>query len=281
MKKLFKSERGSMAVYATGLTLTFIIILIAIFTLTSSIRKNQLQTELKIKEVYEQGLTSSGSGTAEPEYVTSSLLAYFDGTNNTGNGHSSTTLTWKDLSGNNNDGTLSKSLDGNSFYWADNCIVLSNVASTLQTYVTTPINLNGKERTISFTIDGTNLTGAVWADTNTDNAQGILCYQNFIANRGSSKSTQIRYDYTFNKSGIYHYTVTLTASEMKFYENGTLVNTMSNSIGLATSNNLRLLANYYANQNATNLKMYNFMVYDRALTQDEIQTNYNALSKNL
>ena len=28
-----------------------------------------------------------------------------------------------------------------------------------------------KERTIYFTIDGTNLTGAVWADTNTDNTQ--------------------------------------------------------------------------------------------------------------
>ena len=68
---------------------------------------------------------------------------------------------------------------------------------------------------------------------------------------------------------------------MKFYENGTLVNTMANSIGLATSNNLRLLADYYTNQNATNLKIYNFMVYDRALTQTEIQTNYNVLSKNL
>ena len=48
MIKCFKSEKGSMAVYATGLTLTFIIILMAIFTLTSSIRKNQLQTELQI-----------------------------------------------------------------------------------------------------------------------------------------------------------------------------------------------------------------------------------------
>ena len=61
MKKWVKSEQGSMAVYAVGLTLTFIIILMAIFTLTSSVRKNQLQTELKIKEVYEQGLTSSGT----------------------------------------------------------------------------------------------------------------------------------------------------------------------------------------------------------------------------
>ena len=54
MKKWFKSQRGSMAVYATGLTLTFIIILVAIFSLTTAIRKNQLGTELKIKEAYEQ-----------------------------------------------------------------------------------------------------------------------------------------------------------------------------------------------------------------------------------
>jgi hypothetical protein len=58
MKKWFKSEKGSMAVYATGLTLTFIIMLMAIFALTTSIRKNQLETEIKIKEVYEQEIAS-------------------------------------------------------------------------------------------------------------------------------------------------------------------------------------------------------------------------------
>ena len=283
MKKWFKSERGSMAVYATGLTLTFIIILMAIFTLTSSVRKNQLQTELKIKEVYEQELAASDlpEKPQEPEYVTNGLLAYYDGTKNTENGHSTTTTIWEDLSGHNNDGVLSRSLETNKFYWGDNCIILSNVGSTLQTYVNTPINFNGKERTISFTVDATNLTGAILADTNTDNSRGILCYQNFVANRGSSKSLQIRYDYTFNKGGIYNYTITLSSSEMKFYENGTLVNTMSNSIGLATANNLRLLADYYTDQNATNLKMYNFMAYDRVLTADEVKQNYNVLTENL
>ena len=69
--------------------------------------------------------------------------------------------------------------------------------------------------------------------------------------------------------------------DMKFYENGTLVNTMSNSIGLATANNLRLLADYYTDQNATNLKMYNFMAYDRVLTADEVKQNYNVLTENL
>ena len=139
----------------------------------------------------------------------------------------------------------------------------------------------GKEITISFTVDATNLTGAILADTDTENTRGILCYQNFIANRGSSKSSQIRYDYTFNKGGIYNYTITLSSSEMKFYENGILVNTMSNSIGLATANNLRLLADYYTDQNVTNLKMYNFMAYDRVLTADEVKQNYNVLTENL
>lgn len=61
MKKWFKSQRGSMAVYATGLILTFLIILMAIFTLTTSIRKNQLETELKIKQVYEQDITKTSN----------------------------------------------------------------------------------------------------------------------------------------------------------------------------------------------------------------------------
>ena len=39
-------------------------------------------------------------------YVTSNLILHYDGMNNTGTGHSSSTTVWKDLSGNNKDGTL-------------------------------------------------------------------------------------------------------------------------------------------------------------------------------
>ena len=71
-----------------------------------------------------------------------------------------------------------------------------------------------------------------------------------------------------------NYTIILSSKEMKFYENGNLINTITNTIGLTTTNNLRLLAAYYSSQNATNLKMYNFMVYERELTQTEIQNNF-------
>ena len=42
----------------------------------------------------------------ETDYVTEGLIAHYDVINNTGNGYSNTTTTWKDLSGNGNDATL-------------------------------------------------------------------------------------------------------------------------------------------------------------------------------
>ena len=211
--------------------------------------------------------------TTDGGYVTSGLVLHYDGINNTGNGHSGTTTTWKDLSGNNNDGRLSKAT-GNNFYWESNNITLSNVSSTLGTYVDTPLNLNGKERTIFYTIDANGLKGSVWGDTDSGNKYGLFNYETFVANRGDSTSTQDRISYTFNKSGIYNYAVTLSSTEIKLYVNGALTNTTTNTIGLKTSNNLRILSAYYSSQNATNLKMYNFMVYDRPLTDKEVLENY-------
>ena len=65
---------------------------------------------------------------------------------------------------------------------------------------------------------------------------------------------------------------------MKFYVNGFLTNTISNSIGLTCNENLRILASRYAyenNQNVNNMKVYNFMAYNRELTETEIQKNFN------
>ena len=271
-KKILNLEKGSVAIYAIATVLCFFIIICCIFASSSSIREGQLKTLLKIKEIYAEKINQENESQSE-SYVQQGLVLHYDGINNTGNGHSSTTTTWKDLSGNGNDGTLSRALDS-TFYWSNNNITLSGVSSTLGTYVDTPLNLNGKERTISYTIDATNLTGSIWGDTNSSNANGLFNYYAFIANRGASTTGQNRYEYTFAKSGIYNYTVTLSAKELKFYANGALINTTNNTNGLNTSNNLRILAAYYSSQNATNLKMYNFMVYNRVLSDSEVLQNY-------
>ena len=54
MKKWFKKENGSMTVYVIVTIFSFMIILTGVFFASSAIRKNQLQTISKIKEVYEQ-----------------------------------------------------------------------------------------------------------------------------------------------------------------------------------------------------------------------------------
>ncbi len=56
MKKILKNEKGSMTVYVSVSILAFILILSGIFITSVSIRKNQLKTTVKIKEVYERDL---------------------------------------------------------------------------------------------------------------------------------------------------------------------------------------------------------------------------------
>lgn len=279
MKQKLNEERASMAVYVTIVLLSFLIILTGIYMVSASVRKDQLKTIIKIKQSYEldnpyvETIYQNQLSKQNPRYVTRGLLVHYDGINNTGNGHSSTTTTWKDLSGNGNDGILSKSVDTSTFYWGESNITLLGATGTSAMYVDTPINLNDKERTVIYTIDATNLTGVIWGDSDTENLNGTFNDEKFITNRSDTVTNQSKYDYTFTKQGIYQYAVTLSSTELKLYVNGILQGNVNNTDGLVTSNNLRILSAYYTNQNATNIKMYNFMVYDRVLTDSEIQQN--------
>lgn len=53
MKKIIEKEKGSMAVYVTVVLLGFLIILTVVHSSSASLRKSQLETIIKIKEVYE------------------------------------------------------------------------------------------------------------------------------------------------------------------------------------------------------------------------------------
>ena len=208
------------------------------------------------------------------EYVEEGMVLHYDGVNNTGKGHSNTASTWKDLSGKGNDGNFSKTPNTSNFYWKENCIVLSNNKKNV--YVDTPLSLNNSERTIIYTVDASNLSGTIWGDTDDNNSNGLFNYSTFLANRGAGTDIQNRYDYNFKREGIYNYAVSLSSSELKFYENGKLKTTIKNTIGLKTNNNMRLLAARYtgSNQSSSNIKMYNFLIYNRVLSDAEIEKTY-------
>lgn len=276
-----KDEKGSMAVYVSVVLLSMLLILSALFLISNVVRRSQIETAIKVKETYEADndrveeiYNEITKNTDKADYVQDGLILHYDAINNTGNGHSNTTTTWQDLSGNNNNGTFSTSPTTSTFYWEDDCITLANNSSTSGMYVDTPVNLNNLERTIIYTIDANNLEGSIWGDTSNKNTNGLFNYYNFISNRGDSSIGQARYAYTFSKAGKYNYAVSLSNTEMKFYENGQLITTVNNSAGLGTSGTMRLLSARHNSQNAQNLKMYNFLIYDRVLSDSEIQANY-------
>ena len=60
MKKI-KEEKGSMAVYVIVTLVSFCLILTGIYISTSSVRKAQIKTDIKIKEVYENSYVSNDS----------------------------------------------------------------------------------------------------------------------------------------------------------------------------------------------------------------------------
>lgn len=65
------------------------------------------------------------------DYVTNGVIAYYDAENNTGNGHNSTTTIWKDLSGNNNDATLTGFNNTSSSGWQEKCIQVDGDNDTI------------------------------------------------------------------------------------------------------------------------------------------------------
>lgn len=52
--RLVKQESGSVAVYAIATVLCFVFLLSGMFYSSTAIRKNQLKTVLKLKEIYAQ-----------------------------------------------------------------------------------------------------------------------------------------------------------------------------------------------------------------------------------
>lgn len=99
-----------MTVYAVVTIFSFMIILTGVFLGASAVRKSQLKTIPKIKEAYGKDLDNIqeiyDDREEQEEYIKNGLILHLDGINNTGNGHSNTTTTWKDLSGRGNDATL-------------------------------------------------------------------------------------------------------------------------------------------------------------------------------
>lgn len=88
---------------------------------------NRVLTEEERLTNYELDKERFGITLGENDYVVSGLLARYDAANNTGTGHDANSGTWKDLSGNNYDATISNFTQSENSGWTENSLIFDGV----------------------------------------------------------------------------------------------------------------------------------------------------------
>lgn len=222
------------------------------------------------------GVTGSyeGGGGTQYEIETNGLVLYFDGYNNTGAGHSDSATTWKDLSGNNNDGIITDGawnsneliFNGNST-WV-NCGEINNPLITVEALVKWDSN--------SLTSGGDEI---------------VSCFENggfaiYLNNGKITFAASISGTYELLElvnpilSNYYMISGVVNTNELHLYVNGSKLITLSISGSLKYPTNNTVLAlgvnpiGSTPQSNYAKGKLKTFRLYNRVLTDSEILENY-------
>ena len=134
-KEVFLKEEGSIAIYVITTMFCFLAIIGGTLFASSTLRKNQLRTLLKIKETYNIQSKKTDKIIKERQkkdlskYINDNLLIFFDGINNQGTYHSNSVNKWKNIKESNlyvDVKDTSKWRD-NSLHFENNEISIKNV----------------------------------------------------------------------------------------------------------------------------------------------------------
>ena len=201
-------------------------------------------------------------------YSNDGLLLNFDARRNIGDTYSSSTTTWKDISGNNNDLKLVGRVT-----WSDYSLVLSGlekaeVSNIAPKFVTI-------ETTMSLTESRSRAIGSNLGLFKIINEQG---YGIQISISPKNMECIIIYDIGYNTyrdsfsislTDKQYIATTYDGKVIKMFLNGNLVKSINVSGFIDYGSDT---ANLYIGNSGY---LYNLRVYDRALSDEEIKTNYN------
>ncbi len=207
-----------------------------------------------------------------PKIVTDGLVLALDAANPKSYPRSGTT--WSDLSGNNNSGSL---ISGPTFNGANGGSI---VFDGTDDYAEIPNVATSKNCTISF-----------WfRDNSPSNFRNILTFQAAVdSNASRIERSSNPYEYMSFRGGFvdttvlfYHtpdtfdfITLTFDAANAKCYKNGVLTqNTISTNFGAAST--IRLGTRLPGNFQCWSGRIACVSIYNRPLSQSEIQQNFNA-----
>lgn len=203
--------------------------------------------------------------------VKNGLLLYYDAINNTGNGHSSTTDIWKDLSGNENDGKLYDFTYSTDSEWKENCLSFNGTNNSV--LVKNVLN-NLEEMTIEIVYASKiaknwqyywGIKSSIFGlESNSEDLRRIYYGEkNYVNFNGLASDTEkvVSNTIVFNKNNI------------QAYKNGT-------NIATYEINNLNTEGEYFGigsdgqRKYCTKMDCYTFRIYNRSLNRAEIENNY-------
>jgi len=223
-----------------------------------------------------------------PKIVTDGLVLALDAANRKSYAGSGTK--WNDLSGNNNTGTLT---NGPTFNGGNGGSIVFDGTND---YISTPIQNLDRPCTFSIWVNLSDLTGYqtfFGQDTSQAIDRGRFYFQKAGDTTEGVVLNNVNFSIVLSGGGIvpvnsnnvivtniwYNYTAVLTTAAISLYENGILQNTVSDTNTFLTPNTtITLNSGYYANSivDYINGKSSSFLIYNRALSPNEVLQNFNA-----
>ena len=220
-----------------------------------------------------------------PKIITDGLVLALDAANNKSYPGSGTT--WKDLSGNGNDGTLT---NGPTFDSGNNGSI---VFDGVNDYVNFPSNFFDYTSQSTFEC-WTYIQSWINESSNCNDKRtyimtvhsGFDNFIGFVTNSGNTVRFQRRdpgINYTISPSislslnKWYHLVGTISNPGSSYYINGILVGSLSNTVVSSNPTTFRIgWNNFNCNNSYFNGYVTNAKIYNRALTVEEVLQNYNA-----
>ena len=227
-------------------------------------------------------------------YVQDSLVLWYDGYANTGATRNTTTTTWKDLSGNNNDGTLTGGT------WYNKYLRFDGVDDTVSTnmYLADALPSNS-DRTLSITvkINSVPYTNTTYGNTGIlfggayYGGMGIAWYRDTSSESFTLNGFTRASGATYNIFGTFNYPTSIlnltyvnnpSNNKVFIYLNGVKIKESSSTTGsyeYATSignigiNKAQIYGGNYTTSYA-NMDVYSAKIYNKALTEEEVLHNY-------
>ena len=193
------------------------------------------------------------------DYVSNGLVLLLDGVKNTRNGHSTSTNVWEDLSGNNNDLTLENVVqNSNNMYFNGNDSKMYSEKALDVVSVEIVLELEEKNGYVYIASFGSYLKSMAWSvESDKGFSLGHMKKKYFVENLYKKNSISVQYN-----------------PDLMYLNSERLTNNLASESCSSTSSYPIAFGFYGNNAYRMKGKIYSIRIYNRALTQDEINHNY-------